>query len=121
MGGEHFRTLSFHPGLLDEASGALPWSSYEGWYDVVRKCSSGRLLAWLVARSGDCAALLAERTATLDAVVDRYDYVLMLDPPDYATSIVTPHAELVDHRGSAWMYRVLASHQGQGRSYSRSH
>jgi hypothetical protein len=45
----------------------------------------------------------------------------MLDPPDYATSIVTPHAELVDHRGSAWMYRVLASHQGQGRSYSRSH
>ena len=121
MGGEHFRTLSFHRGLLDEASGALPWSSYEGWYDVVRKCSSGRLLAWLVARSGDCAALLAERTATFDAVVDRYDYVLMLGPPDYATSIVTPHAELVDHRGSAWMYRVLASHQGQGRSYSRSH
>ncbi|HEY3819090.1 MAG TPA: hypothetical protein VGL81_18100 [Polyangiaceae bacterium] len=121
MGGEHFRTLGFRPGLLDEAGGALPWSSYEGWYDVVRKCSSGSFLAWFVARPAGCQELLAERTATLDAVVDRYDYVLMLDPPDYGASLVAAHAELVDHRGSAWMYRVLASHQGQGRSYSRSH
>jgi hypothetical protein len=134
MGGEQFRTLSFHPGMLDEATGALPWSTYEGWYDVVRKCSSGPLIGGLVSGSEDCAALLAERQAALDAVVDRYDYVLMLDPPDYARRLVASHVELLDRRGSAWLYRVLASprttaasagmdpaHQGQGRSYSRSH
>ncbi|HEX3344783.1 MAG TPA: hypothetical protein VHS09_09435, partial [Polyangiaceae bacterium] len=63
MGGEHFRTLGFHPGLLDEATGALPWSSHEGWYDVVRKCTSGGVLGLLVARSTGCEGLLAERTA----------------------------------------------------------
>lgn len=122
MGGERFRTLTFHPGLLDEANGSLPWSTYETWYDVVRKCSSGPLLAWLAfGASGDCAALLAERKATLDAVLDRYDYVLMLDPPDYGRNLIAARVELLDRRGSAWMYRVLPSHQGQGRSSSLSH
>jgi hypothetical protein len=121
MGGEQFRTLSFHPGLLDEATGTLPWSGYEGWYDVVRKCSSGALLGWFVARSGDCDALLAERKAALDAALDRYDYVLMLDPPDYGKSLVASRIELREHVGSAWMYRVVDGHQGQGRSSSSSH
>ena len=122
MGGERFRTLTFRPGVLDEDSGSLPWSTYETWYDVVRKCSSGPLLAWLAfGASGDCAALLAERKATLDAVLDRYDYVLMLDPPDYARDLIAARIELVDRRGVASMYRVLPSHQGQGRSSSSSH
>jgi len=121
MGGEHFRTLSFRPGVLDEATGSLPWSSYEGWYDVVRKCSSGALLGWFVAGSGDCDALLAGRKAALDAVLDRYDYVLMLGPPDYARSLVASRVEIVEQRGSAWLYRVIDAHQGQGRSSSRSH
>jgi hypothetical protein len=121
MGGEHFRTLSFRPGVLDEATGSLPWSTHEGWYDVVRKCSSGALLRWFVAASGDCAALLAERKATLDAVLDRYDYVLMLDPPDYAKDLVASRVELVQQVGVAWMYRVVDVHQGQGRSSSSSH
>ena len=114
MGGERFRSLTFHAGVLDEATGSLPWSTYEGWYDVVRKCSAEPLLAWLAFRSGDCAALLAERKATLDAVLDRYDYVLMLDPPGYARSLVASHLELLDTRGSVWMYRVLGSRHGQG-------
>jgi hypothetical protein len=122
MGGERFRTLTFRPGVLDVANGRLPWSTYETWYDVVRKCSSGPLLAWLAfGASGDCAALLAERKATLDAVLDRYDYVLMLDPPDYARDLLASRIELVDRRGVASMYRVLPSHQGQGRSSSSSH
>ena len=85
MGGERFRTLTFHPGLLDEATGNLPWSTYETWYDVVRKCGSDKVLAFLAfGAAGDCATLLAERKATLDEVLDRYDYVLMLGPPAYA-------------------------------------
>jgi hypothetical protein len=121
MGGEHFRTLSFRPGVLDEATGSLPWSTYEGWYDVVRKCSSGAVLAWFVAAPGDCHALLAERKATLDAVLDRYDYVLMLEPPDYARSLLASRIELVEQRGAAFLYRVADGDQGHGRSSSRSH
>ena len=87
-----------------------------------RDRSSGPLLAWLAFGSpGDCAALLAERKATLAAVLDRYDYVLMLDPPEYARNLVAERVQLLDRRGSAWMYRVLPSHQGQGRSSSSSH
>ena len=122
MGGERFRTLTFHAGLLDEASGRLPWSGYETWNDDVRKCGSNKLLAWAAfGASGDCASMLAERKAELDKVLGRYDYVLMLDPPDYARDLLASRIALVDRKGAAWLYRVLPAHQGQGRSYSRSH
>jgi hypothetical protein len=108
MGGERFRTLTLHPGVLDEAHGQLPWSTYETWYDVVRKCGKNPLIAWLAfGASGGCATLLAERKATLDAVIDRYDYVLMLDPPDYGRDLIAPHLEIVDTKGLAWLYRVV--------------
>jgi len=94
--------------VLDEAHGQLPWSTYETWYDVVRKCGNSPLVAWLAfGASGGCTTLLAERKATLDAVIDRYDYVLMLDPPDYGKNLIAPHLELLDTKGLAWMYRVV--------------
>jgi hypothetical protein len=107
MGGERFRTLTFHPGLLDEATGDLPWSTYETWYDVVRKCGSDKVLAFLAfGAAGDCATLLAERKATLDEVLDRYDYVLMLGPPGYAKDLIASRVELLVQKGEAFVYRV---------------
>jgi hypothetical protein len=107
MGGERFRTLTFHPGLLDEATGALPWSTYETWYDVVRKCGSDRVLAFLAfGAAGDCATLLAARKATLDEVLDRYDYVLMLGPPAYARDLIASRVELLVQKGEVFVYRV---------------
>ncbi len=120
MGGESFRTLTFRPGVLDEDEGSLPWSTYEGWYDVARKCGPNPLLAWFVAGSRGCDALLAERSAKLAAVLDRYDYVLMLDPPEYARRLLPSYVQLAAHRGSAWLFRV-PPHQGHGRSHSLSH
>ena len=119
FGGEAFRTLAFRPEAIDRETGSLPWPGGEGWYDVVRKCSGHPWLAALVAAPGDCAALLAEREAALDPALDRYDYVLMLDPPDYAQTLLGSRGELVTREGSAWLFRV--DHQGQGRSYSRNH
>jgi len=114
MGGERFRTLTFRPGVLDAASGKLPWSTYETWYEVVRECRDhpvppppapfprpfGRLF-------GGCAGLLAGRRAALDAVIDRYDYVLMLDPPDYGRALLEEHLELRSRVGSAWLFAVV--------------
>ena len=109
MGGESFRTLSFRSGVLDEATGILPWSTSEGWNDVVRKCSTTPLIAWLQSGKLGCEAILAERKATLDAVLDRYDYILMLDPPDYARALVASRTSFVDRRGAAWLFRVTTA------------
>lgn len=98
MGGEKFRTLSFLPGELDVATGKLPWSTYETWYDVVRACRKRT--------SDECTEKLGDRTSSIDKVIDRYDYVLMLEPPDYAQQLVAPHAELHERVGSAWLYAV---------------
>jgi hypothetical protein len=106
MGGEAFRTLTFRPGVLDETTGSLPWSTGEGWYDVVRKCSSSHIIAALQSGSQTCDAILAERKSTLDRVLDRYDYVLMIDPPDYAVALVAPRLTLVASRGEARLFRV---------------
>jgi len=108
MGGERFRTLSFHPGLLDTATGKLPWSTNEAWHDVGRNCSErSSPRRWFVRLPGACAELLADRKAALEAVIDRYDYVLMLEPPPYGRDLVAPHLRLVSHVGSAWLYAVL--------------
>jgi len=108
MGGERFRTLTFHPGTLDIETGKLPWSTFETWYDDVRKCSyAGTLRSWLVHVNGTCEGMLAERKAGLEAVIDRYDYVLMIDPPQYGRDLIAPHLKLLSHVGSAWMYAVV--------------
>lgn len=107
MGGERFRTLTFRPGLLDVATGTLPWSTNETWQDVGRNCAGrGSPARWFVKIPGDCTELLAGRKAALEAVIDRYDYVLMIEPPPYGQDLIAPHLRLVDHVGSAWMYAV---------------
>jgi hypothetical protein len=107
MGGEAFRTLTFRPGVLGETTGSLPWSTGEGWYDVVRKCSASRIIASLQSGSQSCDAILAERKATLDRVLDRYDYVLMIDPPDYALALLATRLRLVASQGAARLFRVV--------------
>ena len=110
MGGERFRTLTFHPGLLDIATGKLPWSTYETWYDIARECSPpGSPLHWFVSAGGPCEGQIAERKVTLEAVIDRYEYVLMLDPPQYARDLIAPHLKLLGRVGSAWLYAVVPS------------
>jgi hypothetical protein len=98
MGGERFRTLSFYPGLLDTASGRLPWSSYETWSEVVRDCRDRA--------SAECEKSLKERRSELETVVDRYDYVLMIDPPDYGRELIGEHLTLRSRVGSAWLFEV---------------
>ncbi|HEY2516876.1 MAG TPA: hypothetical protein VGI39_38660 [Polyangiaceae bacterium] len=98
MGGERFRTLSFHPGLLDPA-GALPWSTHETWVEEARNCGGG-----LTPR---CEELLRAREETLEAAADKYDYVLMIDPPEYAKSILAGRLSLRAHEGSAWLYSIV--------------
>jgi hypothetical protein len=107
MGGEAFRTLGFRPGVLDQGTGILPWSTYEGWHDVARKCGSNAVLAWFVAAKADCAALLDERVHVLDRVLDRYDDVLMIDPPPYAQTMLGDRVALVERRGSVLLFRVV--------------
>jgi hypothetical protein len=110
MGGERFRTLTFRPGLLDISAGQLPWSTYETWNDVTRMCASPwNPTRWFVHLPGDCKSRLAERKETLEAVIDRYDYVLMIDPPDYGRALIAPHLKLVRQVGAAWMYAVVPS------------
>jgi hypothetical protein len=108
MGGERFRTLSFYPGLLDVETGRLPWSTYETWNDVGRECKDPwSPERWFVHVPGTCEELLAARKKTLEAVIDRYDYVLMLEPPAYGRDLIASHLRLVSHVGSAWMYAVV--------------
>lgn len=98
MGGERFRTLSFHPGLLDP-TGALPWSTHETWVEEARNCGGG-----LTPR---CQELLRAREETLEAAADKYDYVLMIDPPDYIKGILPGRLSLRAHQGSAWLYAIV--------------
>ena len=67
--------------------------------------------AGLVHVKGTCEGMLAERKASLAAVIDRYDYVLMIDPPDYGRDLIAPHLKLQSHIGSAWLYAVVPSTQ----------
>jgi len=107
MGGERFRTLAFHPGLLDVTTGKLPWSTNETWHDVVRKCESpDSPTRWFVQIPKECTELLAERKAALEEVIDRYDFVLMIEPPPYGRDLVASHLRLVSHVGAAWVYAV---------------
>ena len=108
MGAERFRPLTFRPGLLDVATGKLPWSTNETWHEVSRACADpSSPIRWFVNVPGECKDLLADRAAILDAVVDRYDYVLMLDPPPFAHDLMARHLALVSQVGSAWAYRVI--------------
>jgi hypothetical protein len=118
MGGERFRTLSFRPGLLDPATGKLPWSTNETWHDVRRRCAEpGSPIRWFVNVPGDCAGLLAARKADLEVVIDRYDDVLMLDPPPYGRDLIASHLRLVSHVGTAWLYAV--QHEADGANRAR--
>jgi hypothetical protein len=107
MGGERFRALTFRPGVLDAATGTLPWSGFEMWSDVWRPCADSRSpVRWFVHVDGRCGDALAARKHELDEVIDRYDYVLMAGPPTYGQELLASHLRLVSHIGSAWMYAI---------------
>jgi hypothetical protein len=108
MGGERFRTLTFLPGVLDARSGTLPWSGFEIWSDVWRTCADPwSPPRWFVHADGSCDRALAARRNELDAVLDRYDYVLVTGPPDYAEEVLASRVRLLSHVGSAWVYSVV--------------
>jgi hypothetical protein len=110
MGGERFRTVSFRAGVLDVATGELPWSTFEMWNDVGRKCADPRSpVHWFVHVDGDCQDLLAARKKAIEAVIDRYDYVLMLAPPAYGRELFASRLELVSQVGDAWLYAIVHS------------
>lgn len=107
MGGERFRTLTFHPGVLDVATGALPWSGFEMWSDVWRPCAPpGSPARWFVHTDGTCADAVVARQQALAAVLDRYDYVLMLHPSEHEQELFASGLRLLRHVGAAWMYAV---------------
>lgn len=109
MGGERFRTVSFRPGILDVESGTLPWSDFEMWNDVGRSCAApGSPVRWFVHLYGECSQNLADRMRKLEKVVDRYDYVLMLDLPDCARELLPSNLRLVRRVGSAWLYAIAS-------------
>ncbi|MGH7437200.1 MAG: hypothetical protein ACRENE_16110, partial [Polyangiaceae bacterium] len=119
MGGERFRMVSFLPGVLDVESGALPWSDFEMWNDIARACAPpGASVNWFVHTNGSCSEHLADRKGKLEKVVDRYDYVLMLDPPELGREILPAKLRLVDHVGSAWLYAVARAEVTARRSGS---
>jgi hypothetical protein len=108
MGGERFRTVSFRPGTLDVESGTLPWSDFEMWNDVGRSCAApGSPVRWFVHLYGECRQNLVDRMRKLEKVVDRYDYVLMLDPTEYERTFLPSELRLVDRAGSAWLYAIV--------------
>jgi hypothetical protein len=110
MGGERFRTVGFRPGTLDVESGTLPWSDFEMWNDVGRACADpGSPVRWFVHVYGECSQLLADRRRKLEKVVDRYDYLLMLDPPPYGRELLPSELHLVSRVGSAWLYAISHS------------
>ncbi|HEX3344282.1 MAG TPA: hypothetical protein VHS09_06900, partial [Polyangiaceae bacterium] len=110
MGGERFRTLTFRPGMLDPERGALPWSGAE-MSDAWRPCAAeGSPARWFVHFDGSCDDALAGRRQELGRVLDRYDYVLMLDPPPFGRDLLGPRLRLVRQSGSAWLYAVV--HEG---------
>jgi hypothetical protein len=112
MGGERFRTLTFRPGVLDAATGTLPWSGFEMWSDVWRNCADPRSpVRWFVHVDGKCAEALAARKQALDEVIDRYDFVLMLGPSDAGRDLLAPHLRPVSHVGAASLYAV--AHAGR--------
>ena len=113
MGGERFRTLKFRSGLLDVSSGKLPWSTNESWHDVRRTCEDpSSPVRWFVSTPDTCTDLLEARRSGLETVIDRYDYVLMLDPPPYGRELIAEHLALVSHVGAAWLYAVQDTHAG---------
>jgi hypothetical protein len=108
MGGERFRMVSFNPGVLDVEAGALPWSDFEMWNDIGRACAPhGAPQNWFVHWDGDCGRHLADRKGKLEKVVDRYDYLLMLDPPGCCQDLLPSKLRLVSHVGSAWLYAIV--------------
>jgi hypothetical protein len=112
MGGERFRMVSFHPGILDVESGVLPWSDWEMWNDIGRACAARNApVNWFVHTDGDCNQHLAERKAKLERVIDRYEYLLMLDPPQFIGQGLLPSKlRLVSHVGSAWLFAIAGAH-----------
>jgi hypothetical protein len=105
MGGERFRTLTFHPGVLDVVTGRLPWSGFEMWSDVWRPCApEGSPARWFVHTDGTCADAVAARQRALAEVLDRYDYLLMLGPSERERELFASGLRLVSHVGAAWMY-----------------
>jgi hypothetical protein len=110
MGGERFRTLTFRPGVLDPESGSLPWSGAE-MSDVWRPCADPRSPErWFVHVDGSCDDAVAGRRRELERVLDRYDFVLMLDPPPFGRDFLARGLQLVLQRGSAWLFAVV--HEG---------
>jgi hypothetical protein len=108
MGGERFRTVSFRPGTLDVESGTLPWSDFEMWNDVGRSCAApGSPERWFVHLYGECSQNLVDRMRKLEKVVDRYDYVLMLDSTEYERGFLPSELRLVSRVGSAWLYAIV--------------
>ena len=108
MGGERFRMVSFRPGILDVESGALPWSDFEMWNDIGRACAEpGAPVHWFVHMDRDCSQYREERTRKLEKVIDRYEYVLMLDPPEFGRDLLSSKLHLVRRVGSAWLYAVV--------------
>jgi hypothetical protein len=66
---------------------------------------------WFVHTDGDCNQHLAERKAKLERVIDRYEYLLMLDPPQFIGQGLLPSKlRLVSHVGSAWLFAIAGAH-----------
>jgi hypothetical protein len=107
MGGERFRTASFRPGVLDREGGTLPWSGFEMWSDVWRACADPHSpVRWFVHVDKGCQDAMAARKSELEGVIGRYDYVLMVGPPDYGQKLLASHLRLIGHVGSAWAYAI---------------
>jgi hypothetical protein len=104
MGGERFRMLSMRPEVLQQDTGALPWPGFENAYALGRSCDPPA--------TSDCRSRLLAMRDSLNAVVGRYDFILMIAPPEIARTILTEGLSLRRRVGDAW---IFPTRQDRGR------
>jgi hypothetical protein len=96
MGGERFRMLSLRPEVLQQETGALPWPGFENAHALGRHCDPPA--------TSDCRGRLLALRDRLSAVMGRYDFILLIAPPEIARTILAEGLSLRRHVGEAWLF-----------------
>jgi hypothetical protein len=97
MGGERFRMLSYRPGVLDRDEGALPWPGFENAVGLGRECGA-------TPDSWECLAGIERLQMQVESVLDRYEHLLLIAPPEAAREALGEDLALLAHQDDIWLY-----------------